>query len=413
MHHVAETMNQENNNASFKVSNDFVFAHNLDASYWDYIMEKEHGAHRFRFDSGNIEDIVKEGGNSECVALNDESDGDDSTAKTSIQMPFVDKQHPINDFAQRGNYNDELDLYLKNANTNNNDYNNNNDNSDIIKSNHNSNPSPKSKPKSKSKDNNSCINSSVVNKQYIHKNSDGHHCEDLGIKSERLIQSQPSLHGLGTPTYSFDATFDTSFELLVSSAQSHQNNLNNLNNLDNLDNLDNFGNFSNLDQLRHSTHLSELKWLESIKQLGPGQEHARVVEDDRFVISSVYEWPADETTGSSNLTNRMKVRLANLEPRAISNSVLRTVREEFIIQDLFLSGACPPTPEIPKLIRKKSDRDVEWTPLSVYKAYTNIKSPTNGKDSYNRLVPYSSCIGTLNYRPKDHAAWKRSPNRRQ
>ena len=42
--------------------------------------------------------------------------------------------------------------------------------------------------------------------------------------------------------------------------------------------------------------------------------------------------------------------------------------------------------------------------LSVYKAYTNIKSPTNGKEAYNHLVPYTSCIGTLNYRPKDHAA---------
>ena len=91
----------------------------------------------------------------------------------------------------------------------------------------------------------------------------------------------------------------------------------------------------------------------------------------------------------------------------------KTIREEFVIQDMFLNGQSPLPPEIPRSIRKKSDRDVEWTPLSVYKAYTNIKSPTNGKEAYNHLVPYTSCIGTLNYRPKDHAAWKRAPNRRR
>ncbi|KAI5966410.1 uncharacterized protein KGF55_000719 [Candida pseudojiufengensis] len=134
--------------------------------------------------------------------------------------------------------------------------------------------------------------------------------------------------------------------------------------------------------------------------------------DKQVINSTIYEWPDDETTGTLNLYNRIKIQLKYLEPKIISDAVLKTIREEFVVQDLFLSGDSPPTPEIPKSIRKKSDRDVEWTPLSVYKAYTNIKSPTNGKDSYNRLVPYSSCIGTLNYRPKDHAAWKRSPNRR-
>ncbi|RCK67248.1 hypothetical protein Cantr_02969 [Candida viswanathii] len=137
------------------------------------------------------------------------------------------------------------------------------------------------------------------------------------------------------------------------------------------------------------------------------------VDFDDFVTSPIYEWPSDETGGHVNLTNNMKVRLANLEPKTVSDAVRKTIREEFIIQDLFLNGQSPLPPEIPKSIRKKSDRDVEWTPLSVYKAYTNIKSPANGKEAYNHLVPYTSCIGTLNYRPKDHAAWKRAPNRRR
>ncbi|CAD1809796.1 hypothetical protein FOB58_002885 [Candida parapsilosis] len=134
---------------------------------------------------------------------------------------------------------------------------------------------------------------------------------------------------------------------------------------------------------------------------------------DRYITTPIYEWPDDETTGSTRFYNKMKVRLSSLEPKCVSDAVLKTVREEFVIQDSFLNGESPPSPEVPESIRKRSDRDVEWTPLSVYKAYTNIKSPTNGKESYNRLVPYTSCIGTLNYRPKDHAAWKRAPNRRQ
>ncbi|RLP63281.1 hypothetical protein L150_02000 [Candida albicans Ca529L] len=132
-----------------------------------------------------------------------------------------------------------------------------------------------------------------------------------------------------------------------------------------------------------------------------------------FVTSPIYEWPNDESGVSVDLLNTINVRVASLEPKTVSDAVRKTIREEFVIQDMFLDGQSPLPPEIPKSIRKKSDRDVEWTPLSVYKAYTNIKSPTNGKEAYNHLVPYTSCIGTLNYRPKDHAAWKRAPNRRR
>ncbi|KAL1578945.1 hypothetical protein MGQ_02014 [Candida albicans P76067] len=132
-----------------------------------------------------------------------------------------------------------------------------------------------------------------------------------------------------------------------------------------------------------------------------------------FVTSPIYEWPNDESGVSVDLLNTINVRVASLEPKTVSDAVRKTIREEFVIQDMFLNGQSPLPPEIPKSIRKKSDRDVEWTPLSVYKAYTNIKSPTNGKEAYNHLVPYTSCIGTLNYRPKDHAAWKRAPNRRR
>lgn len=137
------------------------------------------------------------------------------------------------------------------------------------------------------------------------------------------------------------------------------------------------------------------------------------IDFDEFVTSPIYEWPSDETSGPVNLLNNIQLRLVNLEPKSISDAVRKTIKEEFAVQDLFLSGQTPPPPEIPRGVRKKNDKDVEWTPLSVYKAYTNIKSPTNGKEAYNHLVPYSSCIGTLNYRPKDHAAWKRSPNRRR
>lgn len=132
-----------------------------------------------------------------------------------------------------------------------------------------------------------------------------------------------------------------------------------------------------------------------------------------FVTSPIYEWPNDESGVSVDLLNTINVRVASLEPKTVSDAVRKTIREEFVIQDMFLNGQSPLPPEIPRSIRKKSDRDVEWTPLSVYKAYTNIKSPTNGKEAYNHLVPYTSCIGTLNYRPKDHAAWKRAPNRRR
>lgn len=142
------------------------------------------------------------------------------------------------------------------------------------------------------------------------------------------------------------------------------------------------------------------------------------IDFEEFVTSPIYEWPNDETSTPQNInllnTNNIRVRLVNLDPNTISDAVRKTIREEFAVQDLFLSGQAPLlAPEIPRAIRKKNDKDVEWTPLSVYKAYTNIKSPTNGKEAYNHLVPYSSCIGTLNYRPKDHAAWKRSPNRRR
>ncbi|KAL6452247.1 hypothetical protein SBY92_001505 [Candida maltosa Xu316] len=160
------------------------------------------------------------------------------------------------------------------------------------------------------------------------------------------------------------------------------------------------------------TAISATTTTSSISSMSLAKSPTNVFVDfDDFVTSPIYEWPSDETVGPVNLTNNIKVRLANLEPKTVSDAVRRTIREEFIIQDMFLNGQSPMPPEIPKSIRKKSDRDVEWTPLSVYKAYTNIKSPTNGKDSYNHLVPYTSCIGTLNYRPKDHAAWRRAPNK--
>ncbi|RLV95628.1 hypothetical protein JA1_000862 [Spathaspora sp. JA1] len=179
----------------------------------------------------------------------------------------------------------------------------------------------------------------------------------------------------------------------------------------------------------HETSFLQLQneWTSDFNNVNPNQKLfgstiGYQTYDDEFVTSQIYEWPNDEMSGPVNLLNNIQLKRSNLEPKTISEAVSKTIKEEFLIQDLFLgdSNITPqhhhPTPQsLPqsRSIRKRNDQDVEWTPLSVYKAYTNIKSPTNGKEAYNHLVPYSSCIGTLNYRPKDHAAWKRSPNRRR
>ena len=77
-----------------------------------------------------------------------------------------------------------------------------------------------------------------------------------------------------------------------------------------------------------------------------------LVDFDDFVTSPIYEWPSDETCGHVNLMNNIKVRLANLEPKTVSDAVRKTIREEFIIQDLFLNGQSPYRQKYPNLYEK-------------------------------------------------------------
>ncbi|KAK6454552.1 uncharacterized protein RJT20DRAFT_130705 [Scheffersomyces xylosifermentans] len=49
-----------------------------------------------------------------------------------------------------------------------------------------------------------------------------------------------------------------------------------------------------------------------------------------------------------------------------------------------------------------------WYPLSIYKAYTNIKTDLDNTD-YHKFVPRKSCFGKINMRSK--RAWPRGPKR--
>ncbi|KAI5953683.1 hypothetical protein KGF54_003055 [Candida jiufengensis] len=347
---------------NLKANHEFTFQHSLDANYWDYMLEKENLLH-------------------DEFELNQFNNANNNKSSTNIGTKNSDNKINYNEDETNNTQEQSLSDNINSENNEHQEIDNKDSDLDV--------PSIRSTSTSFLSDHekNICnitnLNDDIPQYKPIYERYENEALDEEMEENERLYH--PNLQ-----TDPIEKTIDQQIYQFSERKSSIHNNI--------------YG----------ASSLSSL--MSEMSPDSPSQNHFNLDEittyNNNFVNSPIYEWPDDETTGTLNSYNRIKIQLKNLEPKIISDAVLKTIREEFIIQDLFLNGESPPTPEIPKSIRKKSDRDVEWTPLSVYKAYTNIKSPTNGKDSYNRLVPYTSCIGTLNYRPKDHAAWKRSPNRR-
>ena len=88
-----------------------------------------------------------------------------------------------------------------------------------------------------------------------------------------------------------------------------------------------------------------------------------------FVTSPIYEWPNDESGVSVDLLNTINVRVASLEPKTVSDAVRKTIREEFVIQDMFLNGQSPLPPEIPKSIRKSQIETLNGLPQCLQSLY--------------------------------------------
>lgn len=89
--------------------------------------------------------------------------------------------------------------------------------------------------------------------------------------------------------------------------------------------------------------------------------------------------------------------------------VRRSVQTEFAFEDAYRREVRANCVASPREKRRRSPKERDWKPESVYKTFVDCKPSFFDKSDYQDRVPATSCFGKINMRiPK---AWSRGPNR--
>ncbi|QBM87027.1 hypothetical protein METSCH_B02210 [Metschnikowia aff. pulcherrima] len=101
-------------------------------------------------------------------------------------------------------------------------------------------------------------------------------------------------------------------------------------------------------------------------------------------------------------------QVANQNPYLVHESVLKTIRLEFALEDSYKSIRPRKHDQI-RVRKRRKPQECDWKPESVYKVYVECKPDFFEKTDYQDRIPSRSCFGKINMRiPR---AWSRRPNK--
>ncbi|CAK7892198.1 hypothetical protein CAAN1_19S01882 [[Candida] anglica] len=126
-----------------------------------------------------------------------------------------------------------------------------------------------------------------------------------------------------------------------------------------------------------------------------------------FLIESASKKRKRENSLLRNESHRTKTwSVLKFSPKRISNSVKRSLDDEFEVLDeyktcYYVNARNPPNPR-----KRRDPLDLEWKPISIFKVYTNVAPMEVEDTNYHDNIPTTSCFGQINMRIK--GAWKRS-----
>lgn len=101
-------------------------------------------------------------------------------------------------------------------------------------------------------------------------------------------------------------------------------------------------------------------------------------------------------------------QVTNQNPFLVHESVLKTIRLEFALEDSYKS-VLPRRNELIRIRKRRKPQECDWKPESVYKIYVECKPDFFEKTDYQDRIPNRSCFGKINMRiPR---AWSRKPNK--
>ncbi|GEQ69105.1 hypothetical protein JCM33374_g2776 [Metschnikowia sp. JCM 33374] len=101
-------------------------------------------------------------------------------------------------------------------------------------------------------------------------------------------------------------------------------------------------------------------------------------------------------------------QVTNQNPYLVHESVLKTIRMEFALEDSYKS-VLPQKNEQIRIRKRRKPQECDWKPESVYKIYVECKPEFFEKTDYQDRIPSRSCFGKINMRiPR---AWSRKPNK--
>ncbi|OBA19975.1 hypothetical protein METBIDRAFT_13003 [Metschnikowia bicuspidata var. bicuspidata NRRL YB-4993] len=101
-------------------------------------------------------------------------------------------------------------------------------------------------------------------------------------------------------------------------------------------------------------------------------------------------------------------QVTNQNPYLVHESVLKTIKLEFALEDSYRSIR-PQRNEQIRIRKRRKPQECDWKPESVYKIYVECKPDFFEKTDYQDRIPNRSCFGKINMRiPR---AWSRKPNK--
>lgn len=150
------------------------------------------------------------------------------------------------------------------------------------------------------------------------------------------------------------------------------------------------------------------------------KENSKSNQAPVYETGKIYVYSMGTEKPFSNLGSLRLHNPSCMNPKTVLKSVKKTIDDEFKVHSKYVTDfksqknrktiTQPKSP--PKKQHKRNNPGsnlVEWKPLSIFTAYTDIKSEAIENTDYFDNIPSSSCFGRLNMRVK--RAWTRGPNK--
>lgn len=158
----------------------------------------------------------------------------------------------------------------------------------------------------------------------------------------------------------------------------------------------------------------------SLLQTANYKENSKSGQVPEYETGKIYVYSIGNEKPFSDLGSLRLHNTSCMNPKTVLKSVKKTIDDEFKVHSKYVTDfesqknrkTVTPPKSPPKKQHKRNNPGadlVEWKPLSIFTAYTDIKSEAIENTDYFDNIPSSSCFGRLNMRVK--RAWTRGPNK--